>query len=109
MKAVIAYQKKKANNTSMNHPRSAVPKLDQEMENRRKIIIRSFCIAKDIYVAKFNMPPSLEESDLEAGAEFLEVFFFFQVLRTNADRRVLLGTEADIAFGFCDGYRQARR
>ncbi|XP_072964999.1 putative glutamine amidotransferase GAT1_2.1 [Typha angustifolia] len=67
VKAVIAYQKKVNNSANPKH----ALKLDQEMEKKRKIIVRSFSIAKDLYVAKTGMPPS-GESELEAGAEFLE-------------------------------------
>lgn len=68
-KAVIAYQKKLNCSTAL--PPKPL-KLDQEMENRRKIIVRSFSIAKDIYTTGRGMNPS-KESELEAGAEFLEV------------------------------------
>ncbi|KAL6324860.1 hypothetical protein AAG906_018387 [Vitis piasezkii] len=67
-KAVIAYQKKLNCSTAL--PPKPL-KLDQEMENRRKIIVRSFSIAKDIYTTGRGMNPS-KESELEAGAEFLE-------------------------------------
>ncbi|KAF5183892.1 Class i glutamine amidotransferase-like superfamily protein [Thalictrum thalictroides] len=44
VKAVVAYQKKL--NSSTNVPKGL--KLDQEMENKRKIIVRSFSIARDM-------------------------------------------------------------
>ena len=68
MKAVIAYQKKLNSSTSVQKPL----KLNQEMENKRKIIVRSFSLAKNLYTAGGGMHPS-KESELQAGAEFLEV------------------------------------
>ncbi|XP_022894269.1 putative glutamine amidotransferase GAT1_2.1 [Olea europaea var. sylvestris] len=64
-KAVIAYQKKL--NGLTNVTKSL--KLNQEMEKKRKIIIRSFSTARNIYEHGRN---SSKESELEAGAEFLE-------------------------------------
>ncbi|KAL5726533.1 hypothetical protein ACHQM5_009571 [Ranunculus cassubicifolius] len=67
VKAVVAYQKKLNISTS-------VPKglqLDQEMEKKRKIIVRSFSMARDMYSTGCDTPPS-KLSVLEAGAEFLE-------------------------------------
>lgn len=66
---MIAYQKK-VNNT-MGNPHGT-PKLDKEMETKRRIIIRSFSIAKNLYDSRVTSP-LLKEDDLEAGAEFLEV------------------------------------
>ncbi|KAK7274134.1 hypothetical protein RIF29_15211 [Crotalaria pallida] len=64
VKAVIAYQKR------LN--RLALPlKLNKEMENKRKKIVRSFSVAKNLY-ATGRGRNSLKESELEAGAEFLE-------------------------------------
>ncbi|XP_064949140.1 putative glutamine amidotransferase GAT1_2.1 [Musa acuminata AAA Group] len=63
VKAVIAYRRK----VNLNR----APKMDQELEKKRKTIVRSFSIAKNLYDARLDMPPS-EEQDLEAGAEFLE-------------------------------------
>lgn len=63
VKAVIAYRRK----VNLN----GAPKMDQELEKKRKTIVRSFSIAKNLYDARLDMPPS-EERDLEAGAEFLE-------------------------------------
>ncbi|KAL7090266.1 hypothetical protein ACP275_12G029900 [Erythranthe tilingii] len=67
-KAVIAYQKK------LNNSLTSVPKLlklDGEMERKRKIIIRSFSLARNIYEGG-NGNNHSKESELEAGAEFLE-------------------------------------
>ncbi|KAF5457478.1 hypothetical protein F2P56_021578 [Juglans regia] len=67
VKAVIAYQKKLNGTTSVPKP----IKLDQEMENKRKVIVRSFSLAKNIYATGRGMRP-WKESELEAGADFLE-------------------------------------
>lgn len=61
-KAVLAYQKKLNSMTS-------APKLDVEMEKKRNIIVRSFSLARNLYQGG----GGAKESDLEAGAEFLEV------------------------------------
>nr|XP_016440358.1 PREDICTED: uncharacterized protein LOC107766132 isoform X1 [Nicotiana tabacum] len=69
VKAVVAYQKKLiSNSTRIQKPL----KLNQEMEKRRKIIVRSFSLARDIYERGRTMQPS-KTADLDAGAEFLEV------------------------------------
>ncbi|XP_021888317.1 uncharacterized protein LOC110807485, partial [Carica papaya] len=64
VKAVLAYQKKLNSSTSV--PKSL--KLNRDMEKKRKVIVRSFSLAKDMYITGCNMNPS----DLQAGAEFLE-------------------------------------
>lgn len=72
VKAVIAYQKKVNITTSV--PKHQ--KLDQEiLEKKRKSIIRSFSIARNIYTTGREMAP-WKESELEAGAEFLEVLIY---------------------------------
>lgn len=65
---MVAYQKKVNSSTSEEKEL----KLNQEMEKKRKIILRSFSLARDMYTAGNGMAPP-KESDLEAGAEFLEV------------------------------------
>ncbi|KAI9161332.1 hypothetical protein LWI28_016432 [Acer negundo] len=68
VKAVIAYQKK------LNSTTTCVPKsinLNEEMENKRICIVRSFSLARDIYITGREMNPS-KESELQAGADFLE-------------------------------------
>ncbi|KAG6481990.1 putative glutamine amidotransferase GAT1_2.1 [Zingiber officinale] len=67
VKAVVAYQTKVNSYANLNH----APKINQELEKKRKIIMRSFSLAKNLYAAGLDMPPS-KEQDLEAGAEFLE-------------------------------------
>lgn len=69
VKAVIAYEKKLSSQASV--PNS--PKLNKEQENKRRMIVRSFSIAKDMYIAGQGSNASVKESELEAGAVFLEV------------------------------------
>lgn len=70
MKAAIAYKNKL--NSSASVPQSL--KLDGEMEKRRKKIVRSFSIARNIYTGGLGSGMhQIKESELEAGAEFLEV------------------------------------
>ncbi|XP_010528499.1 PREDICTED: uncharacterized protein LOC104805582 [Tarenaya hassleriana] len=66
-KAVIAYQKKL--NSSLSVPKPL--KLDLAMENKRKILVQSFSLAKYMYTKGSEKNPS-KESELEVGAEFLE-------------------------------------
>ncbi|CAA2938390.1 glutamine amidotransferase [Olea europaea subsp. europaea] len=75
-KAVIAYQKKL--NGLTNVKKSL--KLDQEMEKKRKIIVRSFSLARNIYEHGIN---SSKESELEVGAEFLEVLLELYLYRIS--------------------------
>ena len=74
VRAVVAYQEKTA--AGLHLPRGALvpapPKLSKEMERRRKVISRSFSLAKDMYLSGGRTNPA-EQRDLEAGAEFLEV------------------------------------
>ncbi|ONK81666.1 uncharacterized protein A4U43_C01F31640 [Asparagus officinalis] len=67
VKAVMAYQKKVNNTANIK----IAPKLDHEMEKKRKIIIRSFSLARNLYASGHQMPQS-DEPALEIGAEFLE-------------------------------------
>ncbi|XP_016437461.1 putative glutamine amidotransferase GAT1_2.1 [Nicotiana tabacum] len=67
VKAVVAYQKKLSSSTTVQNP----IKLNQEMEKKRKIIVRSFSLARNIYEGGHQIHSS-KESDLDAGAEFLE-------------------------------------
>lgn len=48
-------------------------KLDKEMENKRKMLVRSFSLAKYMYVRGAPGKNPSKESELEVGAEFLEV------------------------------------
>lgn len=69
VKAVIAYEKK------LNRSESVLkaPKLDQELEKKRRIIVRSFSIARNMYSSGGGTG---QESELQVGAEFLEVSFY---------------------------------
>ncbi|KAI3920739.1 hypothetical protein MKW98_005565 [Papaver atlanticum] len=67
IKAVVAYRNKL--NAAICVPKS-VTILNKEMENKRKILIRSFSIARIMYETGRQSPQS-EASSLEAGAEFL--------------------------------------
>jgi gamma-glutamyl-gamma-aminobutyrate hydrolase PuuD len=79
VRAVVAYQEKQlaAAAAAANAPRSAIPaspKLNKEMERRRRVIFRSFSLAKDMYLSGGRTKPA-EPRDLDAGAEFLEVSY----------------------------------
>ncbi|BFG31723.1 hypothetical protein CerSpe_179970 [Prunus speciosa] len=70
VKATIAYKNKVNSSTSMPQPL----KLDGEMEMKRKKIVRSFSIARNIYSGGLGsgLQP-IKEFEVEAGAEFLEL------------------------------------
>ncbi|VVA39802.1 PREDICTED: glutamine [Prunus dulcis] len=69
VKAAIAYKNKVNSSTSVPQPL----KLDGEMEMKRKKIVRSFSIARNIYSGGLGSGlQRIKESELEAGAEFLE-------------------------------------
>lgn len=68
MRAVISYEKK-LNFSSARLPKA--PKLNQEQEMKRQSILRSFSIAKNVYSGRGMV--SSPKSELEVGAEFLEV------------------------------------
>ncbi|CAJ2651471.1 unnamed protein product [Trifolium pratense] len=68
VKAVVAYQKKLNSLASIQKPL----KLNKEMENKRKTIVRSFSLAKDLYNHHGHGMNPAKESELQAGAEFLE-------------------------------------
>ncbi|KAK9951220.1 hypothetical protein M0R45_006677 [Rubus argutus] len=73
VKAAVAYQKKLNSSTSSSVPQLLPLKLDSEMEIKRDKIVRSFSIARNLYTntGRGIMHP-IKESELEAGAEFLE-------------------------------------
>nr|XP_048328545.1 putative glutamine amidotransferase GAT1_2.1 [Ziziphus jujuba var. spinosa] len=66
-KAVIGYQTKL--NSAISVPKAL--KLDQEMDKKRKKIIRSFSLAKNIYTTGRGTH-LVNESELEIGADFLQ-------------------------------------
>lgn len=67
VKAVIAYQKRVASAAKLPKP----VKLDHELEKKRKVIVRSFSLARDIYCAANGINPS-KECELKVGADFLQ-------------------------------------
>lgn len=73
VRAVVAYQEKThlPRPGAAPLPASSSPKLSKEMERRRKVISRSFSLAKDMYLSGGRTKPA-EQRELEAGAEFLE-------------------------------------
>ncbi|KAJ4830441.1 hypothetical protein Tsubulata_029846 [Turnera subulata] len=66
-KAVIAYEKKLNSSERVQK----APKLNQELETKRNVIVRSFSIAKNMY-SSGGGKISGQESELEVGAEFLQ-------------------------------------
>ncbi|CAK7326632.1 unnamed protein product [Dovyalis caffra] len=64
-KAVIAYEKK------LNRSECEAPKLNQELETKRRILVRSFSIARNMYSSGGGRVTG-QESELKVGAEFLE-------------------------------------
>ncbi|KAG6655796.1 hypothetical protein CIPAW_05G241300 [Carya illinoinensis] len=67
VKAVIAYERKL--NCSASVPKG--PKLNQEQETKRNIILKSISTAKSMCISGSGMV-SAHKSELEVGAEFLE-------------------------------------
>nr|GEW43879.1 putative glutamine amidotransferase GAT1_2.1 [Tanacetum cinerariifolium] len=67
VKAVVVYQKKL--NSTYEVPNSL--KLNKDLETRRKVIVNSFSVARNIYAFGDKLDQS-KESDLKPGAEFLE-------------------------------------
>ncbi|KAB1211237.1 Protein NtpR [Morella rubra] len=88
VKAVIAYQKRL--NSSKSVPAGPVI-LDQEMEKKRKVILRSFSLAKNIYTTGRGTLP-WKESELQAGAEFLEA----EADGRNSERMQVLHREIEV-------------
>ena len=65
---MIAYQKKVNGST----PAATLGcRMDGEMEKKRKVIVRSFSKARDLYASRGTLAFSM--ADLEVGAEFLQV------------------------------------
>ncbi|KAL6220428.1 hypothetical protein ACLB2K_008184 [Fragaria x ananassa] len=73
VKAAVAYQQKLNTSSSSSSVPSQLPtKLDSEVEIKRDRIVRSFSIARNLYTSGRGNMHSIKESELEAGAEFLE-------------------------------------
>lgn len=83
VKAVIAYEKKLSSEASV----ARGPKLNQEQENKRKMIVRSFSLAKDMYIAG-RTPVSVQQSDLEPGAVFLEENTAYSAMTLQQEKRL---------------------
>lgn len=73
MKAVIAYEKRLSGSRNLTNG----PKFDHELERKRNSIVRSFSIARNMYSAG-REKVSDQESELETGAQFLEVYIHVQ-------------------------------
>lgn len=84
MKAVIAYGKKLSGAASVPKGPTMVQK---ELEKKRESLVRSFSIAKNLYSTGKS---STQESDLEEGAEFLQVYYIFYLLSTLRFLRIHL-------------------
>ncbi|XP_057542711.1 putative glutamine amidotransferase GAT1_2.1 [Amaranthus tricolor] len=85
VKAVIAYQKKL--NSEANIAKG--PKLNKEQENKRRMIVRSFSIAKDMYIAgSARTQASVQQSELEPGAVFLQENTAYSVLSIQQEKRL---------------------
>jgi gamma-glutamyl-gamma-aminobutyrate hydrolase PuuD len=72
VRAVVAHQVKPATQVPRGVATATPTKMRREMEKQRKVIVRSFSLAKDLYVSGGRTRPS-EPRDLDAGAEFLDV------------------------------------
>uniref|UniRef100_A0A2N9F4F8 Uncharacterized protein n=1 Tax=Fagus sylvatica TaxID=28930 RepID=A0A2N9F4F8_FAGSY len=83
VKAVIAHEKKL--NCSAYVPKA--PKLNQELEMNRKIILRSFSIAKNMYISGHGMVSS-KASELKVGAEFLETNMTLSLQQENRLKQI---------------------
>lgn len=97
VKAVIAHQKKLSSQASV--PKG--PKLNKEQENKRRMIVRSFSIAKDMYIAGRSSTVSAKESELEPGAVFLEENTAYSVLSLQQEHRLRqMGATVRNGFGY---------
>ncbi|PNY03062.1 glutamine amidotransferase-like protein rp404-like protein, partial [Trifolium pratense] len=81
--AVIAYEKKLS--SSMLVPKS--PKLNEELEQKRKLILRSFSMARDIYKSDSHMVAN-RNPELEAGADFLQANTALSLQQENRLKQV---------------------
>jgi hypothetical protein len=74
--AVVAYQAKLAAARGRNAVAAfAAPRLSDDMEKQRKVLVRSFSLAKNMYFGggdTHKPAAEAERRDLDAGAEFLE-------------------------------------
>jgi hypothetical protein len=80
VRAVVAYQAKlaaaaAARGRNARTALAAMPKLSHDMEKQRKVLVRSFSLAKNMYFGGGDSQKPAAEAerrDLDAGAEFLE-------------------------------------
>jgi hypothetical protein len=76
VRAVVAYQAKLAAARGRNAVAAfAAPRLSHDMEKQRKVLVRSFSLAKNMYFGGGDTQKPAAEAerrDLDAGAEFLE-------------------------------------
>ncbi|XP_061357740.1 putative glutamine amidotransferase GAT1_2.1 [Gastrolobium bilobum] len=83
VKAVIAYEKKLSCSTLV--PRAT--KLSEELELKRKIILKSFSVAGNIYKSESQMVAN-QSSELEAGADFLQANIALSLQQENRLKQV---------------------
>ncbi|CAN1137283.1 Putative glutamine amidotransferase GAT1_2.1 [Linum perenne] len=79
VKAVIQYQKKLSRSTPVPKP----SKLDEELESKRRMLVRSFSIAKNMYSSGYGTGSVGHDSELEAGAAFLEANTVLSLQQVN--------------------------
>ncbi|XP_047053030.1 putative glutamine amidotransferase GAT1_2.1 [Lolium rigidum] len=75
VRAVLAYQAKLATAPVRGRWAATMPKLSHAMEKQRKVLVRSFSLAKNMYFGGGDTQKPAAEAerrDLDAGAEFLE-------------------------------------
>ncbi|KAK1660574.1 hypothetical protein QYE76_048733 [Lolium multiflorum] len=75
VRAVVAYEAKLATMPVRGRWAATMPKLSHGMEKQRKVLVRSFSLAKNMYFGDGDTPKPAAEAerwDLDAGAEFLE-------------------------------------
>uniref|UniRef100_A0A0D9UWJ3 Uncharacterized protein n=1 Tax=Leersia perrieri TaxID=77586 RepID=A0A0D9UWJ3_9ORYZ len=104
VRAVVAYQEKLAV--------AATPKMNHEMvEKQRKVLVRSFSLAKNLYVSGGGEPgtprPAAEQRELDAGAEFLESTNTAAALSVQQEKRLKqMGATVRNATGYMNRLRQ---
>ncbi|KMT18587.1 hypothetical protein BVRB_2g027190 [Beta vulgaris subsp. vulgaris] len=89
VKAVIGYQKRTNNNNAKQSSKSF--KLDQALEKKRKVIARSFSLAKDQSKLKSNSVVSQQQEPrlIEVGATVRNVFAYFDKCKVQEDKENL--------------------
>ncbi|CAI0547760.1 unnamed protein product [Linum tenue] len=100
VKAVIQFQKKLIRSEAPMAKLAS--KLDKDLETKRRILVRSFSIAKNMYSSGSGMG-SRQDSELEAGAAFLEENTVLSLQQVNRLKQM----GATVRNG--SGYRQRLR